>query len=67
VILRARDIQRIGLTPCGSMGIGELDCLFCALRCLHARQGNTTLRDAHVWLYWAGMPCLYPTEVSRGS
>lgn len=50
--------------------IGEIDCLVCALQCLHAvahvdRHGlaPSTMRDAHVWLYWADMPCVDPRSV----
>lgn len=64
MILTAASVRRIGLTPCGRFGIGELDCLFCALRCLHG-ESDATIRDAHVWLFWAGMPASDPREGGR--
>lgn len=38
--------------------IGELDCLVCALQVLSGSEW--TMRDAHVWLYWAGMTDVKP-------
>jgi hypothetical protein len=67
-------VSRIGLTPCGRLdggfGLGELDCLQCALRCLHGAQEPSnldppTIRDAHVWLFWAGMPANYPGQCRK--